>query len=684
VEVNKLLEEKIEAFKRMERALHESHQLLEKTFAGLDEAVLVVEPNSRTILKVNPAVESIFGYSEEETLGRNTEFLHVDKTMYQEFGQELFLALDKDGVYRSEYRMRRKDGSTIFTEHTVSEILDDSGHRVGVVSIVRDITTRKRAEDELHDSLSLLSSTLESTADGILVVDLQGNIVSFNQKFVDIWGIPDAIIASKDDRQALAFVLDQLKDPEAFLTKVKELYSQPEAESYDTLEFKDGKILERYSQSQKKGGHIIGRVWSFRDVTDRKRAEQALRESEHYFRSLLFNMHEDILVIDRDYRITDANNTLLVTTGLEYDEVIGQHCYEISHRYNEPCGRKGEDCKLREVFETGKPENCRHQHLRGDGSKVWVDILLSPLKDENGNVSHVIEAIRDVSDLVEMGEVLRESEENFRTLAENANDGILIAAGEEGVNLYANKRAAEITGYSVTELQDIGLRQLVAPDQVKKVTDRYKRRLAGKNVPSQYEAKLVRKNKEIFSAELSSARSAWKGEPASIILIRDITRRKRAEEAVRKSEAELLEKSRHLEEVNAALKALLRQRENDKADLEQRLHANVKELVLPYVEKLKNSRSYSDRMTLLGILESNVTEIVSPFVTKLSTRFLSLTPTEIQVAGLIKDGKTSKEVAVLINASENTVRSHRFHIRSKLGIKNKKVNLRSYLQSIQD
>ena len=128
----------------------------------------------------------------------------------------------------------------------------------------------------------------------------------------------------------------------------------------------------------------------------------------------------------------------------------------------------------------------------------------------------------------------------------------------------------------------------------------------------------------------------------------------------------------------------MKQRENDKADLEERLLANVKELVLPYVDKLKNSRLDSDQMTLAAILESNIKEIISPFATKLSSRFLNLTPTEIQVASLIKDGKTSKEIAALLNASENTVRSHRFHIRSKLGIKKKKVNLKSYLKSLQD
>jgi len=157
-----------------------------------------------------------------------------------------------------------------------------------------------------------------------------------------------------------------------------------------------------------------------------------------------------------------------------------------------------------------------------------------------------------------------------------------------------------------------------------------------------------------------------------------------AEDALRKREAELAAQSRHLEEVNAALNVLLKRREEDKVDLEERVLANVKELVLPYVEKLKSSSSYSEQMTLVGILESNIKEIVSPFVTKLSSRFLSLTPTEIQVASLIRDGKSSKEIAALINASENTVRSHRFHIRSKLGIKHKKVNMMSYLKSLHD
>jgi PAS domain S-box-containing protein len=170
---------------------------------------------------------------------------------------------------------------------------------------------------------------------------------------------------------------------------------------------------------------------------------------------------------------------------------------------------------------------------------------------------------------------------------------------------------------------------------------------------------------------------------ASIHVARDITKRKRTEKALRQSESELAANSEKLEQLNAALTVLLKRREKDKENLQDTVLVNVKELILPYIEKLKNDHLSPQQATLISIIELNVKEIVSPFATKLSSKFLNLTPTELQVASLVKDGRSSNEIAELMNLSPHTILFHRHNLRSKLGLKQRKVNLRSYLRSLQ-
>ncbi len=160
------------------------------------------------------------------------------------------------------------------------------------------------------------------------------------------------------------------------------------------------------------------------------------------------------------------------------------------------------------------------------------------------------------------------------------------------------------------------------------------------------------------------------------MLTAEIHERKQAESSLRVQ-------SRHLEEVNTALKVLLKQRDNDKKAMEEAVTSNVTELINPYLDKLKESRLKEEQRTLLGILDSNLNHIVSPFIRKISSKILNFTPMEIKVANLVKEGKTNQDIADLLFLSKNTILVHRHHIRTKLGIKNKKANLRSYLLSLE-
>ena len=138
---------------------------------------------------------------------------------------------------------------------------------------------KKISGEALQQTASLLAATLESTADGLLVIDNSGKITIYNKKFLSMWHIPESLVAKRDDKILLENVLSQLKDPDGFVEKVKQLYSQPEANSFDVLEFKDSRVFERFSQPQRLGNETVGRVWSFRDVTDRRRTEEEQRLS---------------------------------------------------------------------------------------------------------------------------------------------------------------------------------------------------------------------------------------------------------------------------------------------------------------------------------------------------------------------------------------------------------------------
>lgn len=278
-------------------------------------------------ISVNQRYCDITGYSREEILQFKVEQL----THPEDVPASLeFIRRIRDGElpeYRMEKRYIRKDGRVIWVNLTVSIVRSVEGQPLYLVGFIEDITLRREAEAEASRSLSLLRATLESTADGILVVDLNGKILSFNQKMADMWEIPAEIFACGDDQRAIDAALDKLVHPEEFMSKVIELYRHPDEASYDVLELKDGRTFERYSQPQRIDDLPVGRVWSFRDVTARRRAEEHARalareqaaraEAEHsQKRAALLAEASRVLSASFDYQTTLAALVRLAVPAL--------------------------------------------------------------------------------------------------------------------------------------------------------------------------------------------------------------------------------------------------------------------------------------------------------------------------------------------------------------------------------
>ncbi|MBK7369519.1 MAG: PAS domain S-box protein [Candidatus Eisenbacteria bacterium] len=253
-------------------ALSTAAARFQEIFQRAGDAIFVADPDGR-YRNVNKRACELTGYTEAELLQmRMGDVLAPGDLQRQPFR---IAELNQRRTMRTERRFRRKDGTQFTGE--ISASMTPEGQLLGVV---RDVTAHHDAMEKLREALSLQQATIESATDGILVVDMNGRWVGFNRRFLDMWRIPPELANLGDDARVLAHVRGMLEDPKGFLGKVEELYQHPEASSFDELQFKDGRMFERYSLPQMLDGRPVGRVWSFRDVTDVRRQAIAMRDTE--------------------------------------------------------------------------------------------------------------------------------------------------------------------------------------------------------------------------------------------------------------------------------------------------------------------------------------------------------------------------------------------------------------------
>ena len=412
---------------------------------------------------------------------------------------------------------------------------------------------------------------------------------------------------------------------------------------------------------------------SMDELIARKHAQIVLKESEERYRQL-FELESDALfLIDEDSdQILEVNAAAEKLYGFYREEFLGMK--------REDLNSKGLDTSIRQDGQELLKEFIFHR--RKDGSVFPVEISTSKVTWYGKRVR--LSAVRDITERLNARKRI-ESQRIFLRNVIDANPNMIYVIDQQNRIILANRIFADTLGTLPEQLIGMKIQDLTSDSDLARIIQH-----ADISLLSHDKSRI--ENEEHFtdakgnSHWVLSIRIPLKNEEGDIVQLigvsTDITQIKQAENDLKARESELQMKSKNLEEVNSALKVLLKQREEDKKEAEEMFLSNVKDQVIPYVEKLKKSQPNPEQKACIETLETHLNDIISPFLTSISSRYIDLTPKEIQVASLIKDGKTTKEISLLLNISPGSVDLHRYHIRKKLGINKQGTNLRSYLLSL--
>ncbi len=333
-----------------------------------------------------------------------------------------------------------------------------------------ELAERRSVEEELGFKNRILQTQQETSLDAIMVVGENGKVLTFNRKFIELWGLPPQIINTHVDEFVLPFAAGKTEDPEAFISKVKFLYAHRDEQSQDELHLKDGRIVDRFSAPiAGEGGKYYGRIWYFRDVTERKKALSELKESESWFRSIFENVNTGIVSIDSSGKLTSFNEAFSAMLGYDAEALKGMHVADFTH---------SDDFKLQAVFFDEILDGKRnHYHITkryiaNHGRILWADVSAAVIRDADGQAANVVAVIQDITErkLAESAfeELSRKTEQRERMLstALAAMSDFAQIYDIEGRVLYVNQPLLDLWGITLKEAVGKNFFDLGYPDDL--------------------------------------------------------------------------------------------------------------------------------------------------------------------------------------------------------------------------
>lgn len=508
--------------KKVEETLRQREEYFRALMENSLDAVTILNGDG-TIRYESPSYERLLGFKPEERVRSSLyERIHPDDMprVAQLFSE--FLS-NFGGTLHTEVRAQHKDGSWRHIEAIGQNLLENPIVK-GIVVNLRDITERKRMEEELRR----LSDAVRMTTESVAITDMRGRILEINEAGLNMYGLSDeADFKGKNPLEAIA--------PEDRSRALENMAKILETGRVTGIEYhvlrKDGsKILIETSVSLIKGedGEPKGLVAVARDITERKRMEEALRESEERFRRLVDQAPDIIFRWSADKGLEYCSPVVSEITGYSIEELVADPMLGLELA-------KGIDEGLAEDYEKAvhKGVSMRYREIsfaRKDGRKIYLEMRSHAVRDNEGKVVAYEGILRDVTER-------KIAQERYRLVVENANEAIVVA--QDGIVKFINPSTIRILGYSKEEIESRPFIDFIHPDDRAMVLERYRARLRGEEVPPVYSFRVVNKKGETRWVEISAVMVDWEGRPASLNFIADITERKEAEEALKRSEEKL-------------------------------------------------------------------------------------------------------------------------------------------------